>query len=82
MIDEVYPYALDPISHIQSNSIYYSAIAGQTIDMRTGLLEETDMRDEQFDPYAYMRDSYSQYRQHLVKDEYDELKASEISIEK
>ena len=82
VIDEVYPYALDPISHIQSNSIYYSAIAGETIDMRTGLLEETDMRDEQFDPYAYMRDSYSQYRQHLVKDEYDELKASEISIEK
>lgn len=82
VIDEVYPYAFDPIAHIQSNTIYYSAIAGQTIDMRTGLLEDTDIRDQQFDPYAYMRDTYSQYRQHLVKDEYDELRASETTIQK
>ena len=82
IIDEVYPYALDPISHIQDNPTYYSMIAGQTIDLRSGLLEETDIRDHQFDPYAYMRDSYSQYRQHLIKDEYDALRASEISIQK
>jgi ABC-type transporter lipoprotein component MlaA len=46
------------------------------------LLEETDIRDQAFDPYAFMRDSYMQYRQHLIKDEYDELKASEITIQK
>jgi len=82
IIDEVYPYALDPISHIQDNPTYYSMIAGQTIDIRSGLLEETDIRDQAFDPYAFMRDSYMQYRQHLIKDEYDELKASEITIQK
>jgi ABC-type transporter lipoprotein component MlaA len=82
VVDEVYPYATDPIAHIQDDIIYYPMIAGQTIDIRTGLLEETDMRDQAFDPYAYMRDSYSQYRQHLIKDEYDELRASEITIQK
>ena len=82
VVDEVYPYATDPIAHIQDDIIYYPMIAGQTIDIRTGLLEETDMRDQAFDPYAYMKYSYSQYRQHLIKDEYDELRASEITIQK
>lgn len=82
VIDEIYPYALDPISHIQDNPTYYSMIVGQTIDMRTGLLEDTDMRDEAFDPYAFMRDSYSQYREHLIKDEYDQLDSSETTRQK
>jgi phospholipid-binding lipoprotein MlaA len=79
VVDEVYPYAFDPISHIQDNPTYYSMIAGQTVDMRTGLLEDTDLRDQQFDPYAFMRDSYVQYRNHLIKDEYDALEAEDAS---
>ena len=83
VIDEIYPYAFDPISHINYNDpLYYSMIAGQTIDMRAGLLEDTDLRDQQFDPYAFMRDSYIQYRNHLIKDEYDELEAIEAARQK
>ena len=82
VIDEAYPYAFDPISHINYNDpLYYSMIAGQAVDMRTGLLEDTDLRDEQFDPYAFMRDSYVQYRQHLIHDEYDALEAEDKARE-
>jgi ABC-type transporter lipoprotein component MlaA len=31
-------------------------------------MDDIDIRDKSFDPYAYMRDSYLQNRENLVKD--------------
>jgi len=39
--------------------------------MRADLLEDTDIRDQAFDPYAFMRDTYLQYRDHKVSGEKD-----------
>jgi phospholipid-binding lipoprotein MlaA len=38
------------------------------VDKRAELLDDTNIRDQAFDPYAFMRDSYMQYRENQVKD--------------
>jgi phospholipid-binding lipoprotein MlaA len=38
------------------------------VDKRAELLDDTDIRDQAFDPYAFMRDSYMQYRENQVLD--------------
>jgi len=45
-----------------------SLIRAALIDKRAQLMEDIDIRDKSFDPYAYMRDSYMQNRENLVKD--------------
>ena len=58
----------DPIGYINDDTARWSTIAVAVIDKRADLMEEIDIRDKSFDPYAYMRDSYIQNRENLVKD--------------
>jgi phospholipid-binding lipoprotein MlaA len=58
----------DPIGYINDDTARWATVAVAVIDKRADLMEEIDMRDQSFDPYAYMRDSYIQYRENLVKD--------------
>jgi phospholipid-binding lipoprotein MlaA len=58
----------DPIGYINDDTARWSTVAVAVIDKRADLMEEIDIRDKSFDPYAYMRDSYMQNRENLVKD--------------
>ena len=64
-IDAVY---FDPITYINDNTSRYITTAVLIVDKRAELLDDTNIRDQAFDPYAFMRDSYMQYRENLVKD--------------
>ena len=61
-------FFFDPIGYINDDTARWVTVAVAVIDKRADLMEEIDMRDQSFDPYAYMRDSYVQYRENLVKD--------------
>ena len=61
-------FFFDPIGYINDDTARWATVAVAVIDKRADLMEEIDMRDQSFDPYAYMRDSYVQYRENLVKD--------------
>ena len=58
----------DPVSYIHDVPSRNITTAVLIIDKRAELLDDTDIRDKAFDPYAFMRDSYMQYRENQVKD--------------
>ena len=58
----------DPVSYINDDTSRYITTAVLIVDKRAELLDDTDIRDQAFDPYAFMRDSYMQYRENQVKD--------------
>lgn len=58
----------DPVTYINDDTSRYITTAVLIVDKRAELLDNTDIRDRAFDPYAFMRDSYIQYRENLVKD--------------
>jgi phospholipid-binding lipoprotein MlaA len=58
----------DPVSYIHDVPTRNITTAVLIIDKRAELLDDTDIRDKAFDPYAFMRDSYMQYRENQVKD--------------
>ena len=61
-------FFFNPISYINDDTSRYITTAAVIVDKRAELLDDTDIRDQAFDPYAFMRDSYMQYRENLVKD--------------
>jgi len=65
----------DPIGYINDDTARWTTIAIAVVDKRADLMEEIDIRDKAFDPYAYMRDSYLQNRENLVKDGADDPNA-------
>ena len=58
----------DPIGYINDDTAKWTTVAVAVVDKRADLMEDIDIRDKAFDPYAYMRDSYMQNRENLVKD--------------
>ena len=58
----------DPVSYINDDTSRYITTAVLIVDKRAELLDDTNIRDQAFDPYAFMRDSYMQYRENQVKD--------------
>ena len=58
----------DPIGYINDDTARWTTVAVAVVDKRADLMEDIDIRDKAFDPYAYMRDSYMQNRENLVKD--------------
>jgi len=58
----------DPLSFINDDTSRYLTTAVLIVDKRAELLDDTDIRDQAFDPYAFMRDTYLQYRENRVKD--------------
>jgi phospholipid-binding lipoprotein MlaA len=61
-------FFFDPIGYIENDTARWTTIAVAVVDKRADLMDEIDIRDKAFDPYAYMRDSYMQNRENLVKD--------------
>ena len=61
-------FFFDPIGYINDDTTRWATIAVAVIDKRADLMDDIDIRDKSFDPYAYMRDSYLQNRENLVKD--------------
>ena len=68
-------FFFDPIGYINDDTTKWTTIALAIVDKRADLMEEIDIRDKAFDPYAYMRDSYLQNRENLVKDGADDPNA-------
>jgi len=64
-------FLFDPVSYINDDTSRYVTVAVQIVDVRADLLDDTDIRDQAFDPYAFMRDTYMQYREHKVSGEKD-----------
>jgi phospholipid-binding lipoprotein MlaA len=58
----------DPVSYINDDTSRYVTTAVLIVDKRAELLDDTDIRDQAFDPYAFMRDTYLQFRENQVKD--------------
>ncbi|MCX7190832.1 MAG: VacJ family lipoprotein [Candidatus Methylopumilus sp.] len=61
-------FFFDPIGYINDDTTRWATIALAVTDKRADLMDDIDIRDKSFDPYAYMRDSYLQNRENLVKD--------------
>jgi phospholipid-binding lipoprotein MlaA len=62
----------DPVSYINDDTSRYVTTAVLIVDKRAELLDDTDIRDQAFDPYAFMRDTYLQFRENQVKDGVDD----------
>ena len=58
----------NPIGYINDDPARWALIGAALIDKRAQLMDDIDIRDKSFDPYAFMRDSYMQNRENLVKD--------------
>jgi len=61
-------FFFDPVTYINDDTSRYITTAVLIVDKRAELLDDTDIRDQAFDPYAFMRDSYMQYRENQVLD--------------
>ena len=61
-------FFFDPIGYINDDTTRWATIALAVTDKRADLMDDIYIRDKSFDPYAYMRDSYLQNRENLVKD--------------
>jgi len=61
-------FFFNPIGYINDDPARWALIGAAIIDKRAQLMDDIDIRDKSFDPYAYMRDSYMQNRENLVKD--------------
>ena len=65
----LFQFALySPYVYINDDTVVYSLLALRYVDLRSQLLETDRIMDEAFDKYAFMRDSYLQYRNHLIND--------------
>lgn len=65
----VVDYYTDPVYYIEDDTARWSAVALRTVDRRAGLLRAGQILDDAaLDPYAFLRDSYLQRRQHLIHD--------------
>lgn len=61
-------FFFNPIGYINDDSTKWALVGLAVIDIRAGYMDDIDIRDKAFDPYAFMRDSYMQNRENLVKD--------------
>ena len=61
-------FFFNPIGYINDDPARWALIGAALIDKRAQLMDDIDIRDKSFDPYAFMRDSYMQNRENLVKD--------------
>jgi len=61
-------FFFNPIGYINDDPARWALIGLAVIDIRAEYMDDIDIRDKAFDPYAFMRDSYMQNRENLVKD--------------
>ena len=61
-------FFFNPIGYINDDPARWALIGAAVIDKRAELIDDIDIRDRAFDPYAFMRDTYMQNRENLVKD--------------
>lgn len=61
-------FFFNPIGYINDDPARWALIGLAVIDIRAEYMDDIDIRDKSFDPYAFMRDSYMQNRENLVKD--------------
>ncbi|MCW8397829.1 VacJ family lipoprotein [Legionella sp. PATHC038] len=63
----LFQFALySPYVYIHDDTVVYSLLALRYIDLRSQLLDTDRIMDEALDKYAFMRDAYLQYRNHLI----------------
>lgn len=63
----LFQFALySPYVYINDDTVVYSLLALRYIDLRSQLFDTDRIMDEAFDKYAFMRDAYLQYRNHLI----------------
>lgn len=63
----LFQFALySPYVYINNDPVVYSLLAIRTIDLRSQMLDTDKIMDEALDKYAFMRDAYLQYRNHLI----------------
>ncbi|KTD59717.1 lipoprotein VacJ-like protein [Legionella sainthelensi] len=63
----LFQFALySPYVYINDDTLVYSLLALRYIDLRSQLFDTDRIMDEAFDKYAFMRDAYLQYRNHLI----------------
>ncbi|WP_454783192.1 MlaA family lipoprotein [Legionella sp. WA2022007384] len=63
----LFQFALySPYVYINEDAVVYSLLALRTVDLRSQLLDTDQIMDEALDKYAFMRDAYLQYRNHLI----------------
>ncbi|KTD10687.1 lipoprotein VacJ-like protein [Legionella gratiana] len=63
----LFQFALySPYVYINDDAVVYSLLALRYIDLRSQLLDTDRIMDEALDKYAFMRDAYLQYRNHLI----------------
>jgi phospholipid-binding lipoprotein MlaA len=65
-------FFFNPIGYINDETARWATVAIAVVDKRAELMEDIDIRDKAFDPYAFMRDSFMQNRENLVKDGVDD----------
>ena len=61
-------FFFNPIGYINDDPTKWALIGLAVVDIRAEYMVDIDIRDKAFDPYAFMRDSYMQNRENLVKD--------------
>lgn len=63
----LFQFALySPYVYIDNDALVYSLLALRAVDLRSQLLDSDNLMDEALDRYAFMRDAYLQYRNHLI----------------
>jgi phospholipid-binding lipoprotein MlaA len=63
----LFQFALySPYVYINNDAVVYSLLALRYVDLRAQLLDADRMMDVALDKYAFMRDSYLQYRNHII----------------
>lgn len=63
----LFQFALySPYVYINNDAVVYSLLALRVVDLRSQLLDADKLMDEALDRYAFMRDAYLQYRNHLI----------------
>ncbi|MBI2786864.1 MAG: VacJ family lipoprotein [Legionella longbeachae] len=63
----LFQFALySPYVYIDNDTLVYSLLALRYIDLRSQYLDSDRIMDEALDKYSFMRDSYLQYRNHLI----------------
>lgn len=67
-VDTAVKFAYGPSNYIEPDALAYSYIGVNAIDARAQYLPFDKLLDEQYDPYAYLRDTYLQNRWYKVHD--------------
>lgn len=68
----LFQFALySPYVYLQNDNVTYGLLALRAVDLRSQLLDTDRIMDEALDKYSFMRDSYLQYRNHIIMDAED-----------